>query len=272
MTHFISDIGSNHNGSLERARQLIKASKDIGCWGTKLQYFKADLLWTKKKTIAKMKKWELPGEWIPELSDYAHSLGLKFGITPFFLDAVNEIEPYVDFYKIGSYEAKWKRLIMACAITEKPLIISAGLITNDEITEILRYLPMEKVAILHCNSNYPAKVKECNLERLNEITEIFVVHDGPKKVIQGTGWSDHTKSPAVIYNALAYEPDIIEFHLDLDGKGNEYEHGHCWLPNGIKTIIYVARQMELSDKCNKSLPPFKLIKLMTDPKTGRRPY
>ena len=66
------------------------------------------------------------------------------------------------------------------------------------------------------------------------------------------GWSDHTKNQAVIYEAIGQVAEMIEFHLDLDGKGNEYEHGHCWRPDEIWSVIDVVKQMAKAEESGTS--------------------
>lgn len=273
MTFFISDIGSNHNGNYQRALDLIKKSRSIGANAVKFQMFDPEKLWTKKETVEKMSDWALPGNWIRELSEYARSLGLKFCVTPFYLDAVAEIKPYVDFYKIGSYEGKWDALINKCMYTNKPLVISCGLLTVDEIAKILKRAPRYKsIALLHCNSSYPAKPSDCKLYLLDEYKQLQREY---KNIKLDIGWSDHTACPGVIYSAVGKGAQYIEFHLDLDGVGNEFEYGHCWLPDEIQRVISIVRgQMEPSVRyySGDQHPDPKLVSLMTSPKTGRRPY
>ena len=109
---FIAEVSSNHNRDLGRMKELIYASKDAGCTGIKFQLFKIDELFSPEilsRSLAhrKRKDWELPAEYIPELFMLSKSLNLLFGCTPFYIEAVAELEPYVDFYKIASYELLW---------------------------------------------------------------------------------------------------------------------------------------------------------------------
>ena len=107
--NFIAEVSSNHNRNLKRCKKFIDIASDIGCYGIKFQLFKIEKLFhskilKKSKKHRDRKKWELPTEFIPILSKYSRKKGLKFGCTPFYLEAVKFLKPYVDFYKIASYE------------------------------------------------------------------------------------------------------------------------------------------------------------------------
>ena len=111
----------------------------------------------------------------------------------------------------------------------------------DEVVNILKILSNQKtkdIIILHCNSSYPTPIKDANLagiETLKETVDKFKNLSNKNITI---GYSDHTVSPMVLYNAIfRHNVKFIEFHMDLDGKGEEYESGHCWLPNQIKEMI-----------------------------------
>ncbi|RJX18985.1 MAG: N-acetylneuraminic acid synthase [Desulforudis sp.] len=268
---FIADIGANHNQSLDRARRLIAAAAEIGCWGVKFQLFKADRLWGDQETQNKMHERELPPEWLPKLARAAHASGLTFGCTPFDLEAVNRLTPHVDFFKIGSYELLWDDLILACAAREKPLILSTGMATNDEIKTALDLLPErirhEKTFILHCLSRYPAKPEEANLWRIAYLQSAF--RPVP------AGWSDHTASIGVLCGAASLGARMIEVHLDLDdGQGREIGHGHCWPASELQRAIRAVKDFRAADKGpDRSCAPTDrdLAHLRTDPLTGRRP-
>ena len=102
---FIAEISSNHNRDLNRAFEFINTAHNIGCDGVKFQLFKIDQLFApeilhKSEKHRNRKKWELPLEFIPELAERTHDLGMQFSCTPFYLKAVDELEPHIDFYKI----------------------------------------------------------------------------------------------------------------------------------------------------------------------------
>ena len=146
MSFFIAEVSSNHSRSIDRALDFIDTASKVGCDAVKFQLFKIEKLFApeilkKSKQHRDRKQWELPLEFLPVLSDRCKKKGIQFSCTPFYLDAVKELEPYVDFYKIASYELLWDELLIACALTGKSVIISTGMANLDEIkhaVEVLR--------------------------------------------------------------------------------------------------------------------------------------
>ncbi len=235
--HFIAEVSSNHHGDLERCKRFIDSAADIGCDSVKFQLFKIDELFSLEARQAKpelneRKAWELPIDFLPALSHYAHQRGLKFSCTPFYLDAVSELEPYVDFYKIASYELLWDELLIRCAMTEKPVVLSTGMATLEEINHAVDTLVAagcRELTLLHCISGYPTPVDECNLAAIDTIREATGCE---------VGWSDHSVNANVIHRAIHHwGAPMVEFHLDLDGTGDEFKTGHCWLPEPMHKLI-----------------------------------
>lgn len=253
MTDFIAEVCSNHNGSIDRALALIDKAAAIGCSGVKFQLFRIDSLFAPealahpdyKEMLNARREWELPLDWLPMLKARCVEKGIRFGCTPFYVGAVEELLPFVDFYKAASYSLLDLNLIRAIARTGKPIILSTGMAAMDEVLNVLNVIKFTKGSqaptILHCVSSYPAKLAHCNLVR-------YMALD--RHTQQRTGWSDHSVDPAVIYCfALSLEASPIEFHLDLDGMGQEYNIGHCWLPEQIRPVIEtVNRANDLVDK------------------------
>lgn len=278
---FIAEISSNHNRDLDRSKLFIKTAAEIGCQGVKFQLFKIEQLFA-PEILLKSKKhrdranWELPVEFIPELAQYTRELGLEFACTPFYLKAVDELEPYVDFYKIASYELLWQELFIKCANTGKPLIFSIGMATLNEIKSAMRILctgKTKEITVMHCNSAYPTPIKDANLKALSKLREALV--DFERILNISYGWSDHTVSPSVIYRAVHhYNVKYIEFHLDLDGKGEEYSAGHCWLPDQISKVIKTVEEGYLADGSGIIEPSVSELPdrdWRADPNDGLRP-
>ncbi len=244
---FIAEASSNHSQDLSRALAFVDAAADCGCDAVKFQLFRIaelfapEILAKSAKHRARV-KWELPVAHLAPLAERARARNIEFSCTPFYLAAVEELEPFVAFYKIASYELLWHGLLEACAATGKPVIISTGMATMPEIKAAVATLKRARCAditVLHCVSAYPAPPEEANL---SAIAAIRYEAQAP------TGWSDHTRSPAVIERAVhRWGACAVEFHLDLDGTGAEYESGHCWLPQEIAPVIARIREGERAD-------------------------
>lgn len=241
-TKFIAEVSSNHNQDLDRSLEFIRTSKDIGFDAVKFQLFRVEQLFSPEAlstypNLLDRKQWELPESFIPVLAKESKRLGIEFSCTPFYLEAVGILEPYVDFYKIASYELLWLDLAVACARTGKPLVMSTGMATSAEVDKTVKFLqgefPELELSLLHAVSSYPAPIEQCNLNVISKLREQYKIE---------TGWSDHTVSDAVINSAvLGEKASLVELHLDLDGLGAEFISGHCWLPEQANSMISTIR-------------------------------
>ena len=271
---FIAEVSSNHHRDLNRSFAFIDAAAQAGCHSVKFQLFKIEQLFSpeileRSKEHRKRKEWELPLDFLPELAARCRKNSVEFSCTPFYLDAVAELEPYVDFYKIASYELLWDDLLATCAKTGKPVVLSTGMATIPEIqhaVEILKNNGCASPTLLHCTSAYPTPYAEANLAAIETIGKATGCE---------VGWSDHTVEPAVMHRAIhRWGAKVIEFHLDLDGKGEEYEAGHCWLPDQIGAVIReVEKGLEADGSGVKEPVPSELPDRMwrADPSDGLRP-
>ncbi|MBW0294766.1 N-acetylneuraminic acid synthase [Shewanella xiamenensis] len=271
---FIAEVSSNHHRDLQRCIEFIKTAADIGCDAVKFQLFKIEELFapeilSKSEMHRKRKQWELPVSFLPQLKQSCDEYGIQFSCTPFYLDAVAELEPFVDFYKIASYELLWDDLLAACAKTGKPIVISAGMANFEEIDHAINVLQnagCQDITLLHCVSAYPTPKADCNLAVLGRFRERYNIK---------VGWSDHSVSSAVIRRAVnRWLADCIEFHIDLDKQGAEYAAGHCWLPEQMQLVINECREAQLLDgRPDKVLAPSEAPDRdwRADPIDGLRP-
>jgi len=271
---FIAEISSNHNRELNRCLALIDAAAKIGCAAVKFQLFQVQKLFApeilaQSEAHRQRKAWELPIEFLPALVARCNEVDIQFACTPFYLAAVEELLPYVDFYKIASYEILWYDLLIACASTGKPVVLSTGMATLDEVQQavaVLRRAGCKDLTLLHCISGYPAPSDECNLRAIETLRQAC---DCP------VGWSDHSRNAGVVFRAVhRWGATMVEFHLDLEGKGEEYPTGHCWLPKQIKAVIKAVQKGFQADGSGKKMPmPSELgdINWRADPADGLRP-
>ncbi len=257
---FVAEVSSNHNGSLNRCLQFVRKAKELMCSGVKFQLFRIDELFSKEAQkfnpeIEKRRAWELPIEFLPAISKKCRELGIKFICTPFYLDAVSELEPFVDAYKIASYELLWLDLFEKCAKTKKPVIISTGMATIDEVqtgVDALMNGGCKNITVLQCTSGYPTPVNQCNLSAIETMRKIIRTKND---VNLEFGWSDHSVNEAVILRAIyKWNAEMVEFHFDLDGLGAEFGGGHCWLPDRISKLIKMANDGFLADGNGKKEP------------------
>jgi sialic acid synthase SpsE len=280
-TEFVAEVSSNHDQDLGRSLAFIDAAARIGCGAVKFQLFKLRQLFAPEAIAAHpdlllREAWELPLTHLPHLKARCQRLELRFSVTPFYLKAVDQLFPFVDFYKVASYELMWDDLLKECAGTGKPVVLSCGMATLDETrraVDVLRTAGCKDLTLLHCISGYPTPPDQCNLaaiETLRDACECPV------------GWSDHSVDAQVVERAvLRWRASMIEFHLDLDGQGAEYASGHCWLPEQIAPVIEAVAQphaataepIEADGDGNKVPAPAELHdrEWRADPSDGLRP-
>ncbi len=271
---FIAEVSSNHNRDLNRCFEFIDKAAEIGCAVVKFQLFKirdmfAPEILAKSQMHRDREQWELPTDFLPELASKCEHAGVEFACTPFYLEAVDQLYEYVSMYKIASYELLWDDLLTACAKTGKPVVLSTGMATLAEIrnaVDVLRNSGCKKLTVLHCVSSYPSPPEQCNLSAIKFLRE---------ELNCDVGWSDHSTSPAVICRAvLRWKASTVEFHLDLDGQGEEYKSGHCWLPSEIQSVINLIQRGFQTDGSGDKYPVASELPdrdWRADPSDGLRP-
>lgn len=271
---FVAEVSSNHHRDLDRCLRFIDVAAEIGCSAVKFQLFRIKELFA-PEVLARSEKhrrreaWELPTEFLPELKRRADLRQIQFSCTPFYLKAVDELVPFVSFLKIASYELLWSDLLAKCAETGKPIVLSTGMATLREIdgaVDTLRANGCEALTLLHCVSGYPTQPSEANLAAIQTLRHNFGCE---------VGWSDHSANPFVIQRAVhRWSASMIEFHLDLDGTGDEFESGHCWLPGDIRSVIAGVRAALSADGTGEKTPSTAELPdrdWRADPSDGLRP-
>lgn len=254
--------------------EFIKTAAGIGCDAVKFQLFRVRELFAPEalrhdpKLLAR-EAWELPVGFLPDLARGCHEAGIQFSCTPFYLEAVGELLPFVDFYKIASYELMWDDLLKACAGTGKPVVLSTGMATLPEVKHacsVLRSAGCRDLTLLHCVSAYPTKPEDCNLATIATLRESCQCP---------VGWSDHSVDPGVIFRAIhRWGATMVEFHLDLEGQGAEFSAGHCWLPQAMRQVVAAVRTGILAEGDGLIGPvpsEMKEREWRADPEDGLRP-
>mgnify|MGYP001218808050 CR=1 FL=1 len=223
----IAELSANHNGSLQTALDTIKAAKECGANAIKLQTYRADTLtlncknrdfmieggtlWDGKSLYELYEEAYTPWEWHEELFAYARSLDLDVFSTPFDKSAVDFLETFnPTAYKIASFEITDYELVEYTASKGKPIIISTGIATLEEIIDVIalcKNVGNGQIILLKCTSSYPAALEEANLNTITNMKEKFGVN---------IGFSDHTLGITAPIVAVTLGACVIEKHFILD--------------------------------------------------------
>ncbi len=235
----VAEVGFNHEGSLDTAAAMIRAAAEAGADAVKFQTFKAaDLALPTASHYELIRAAEMRPEDARFLADTAREAGIAFFSTPFSLEAVAMLEAVdVPAYKIASMDVTTPYLLEAVARTGKPVILSTGMATLDEIgTAVtqLRHAGATDIGLLHCLSLYPAQAEDCNLAAIGELKRAFGLP---------TGWSDHYPGASACLAAFCVGADIIETHFTLDTATPGGDHAHSLDPAGMKALLAEMRRM-----------------------------
>jgi len=251
----IAEVSANHNQDFAQAARIIEAAKNAGADAVKLQTYTADTI-----TIASDRKefrigggtlWDgrnlhdlygeayTPWQWQPRLKKVAEDLGMDLFSSAFDDTAVDFLEKMgVPAHKVASFELVDIPLIQKMARTGKPLIISTGMASAEEIQEALqtaRQAGATQIALLKCTSAYPAPAEEMNLRTIPEMARRFGVP---------VGLSDHTMGVAAAVAAVTLGACIIEKHLTLSRATPGPDSGFSLEPHEFKTMVEAVRTAE----------------------------
>lgn len=238
----IVEAGSNHDGKLEIARRLIKAAKDAGADAIKFQTFKAEKLASLKyaKEMYKiLKKYELKAEWHAELKKYADELGIIFLSTPFDEESVDLLDKMgVPAFKVASGDLVHLSLVKYIARKGKPMIVSTGGANLGEVEEAINAIRNHgnnEIILMHCVSNYPAKIEDANIRAMVTMRDAF---DLP------VGYSDHSLGSLVTLAATALGACVIEKHITLDKSLPGPDHPFAMEVNKFQEMVKNIRLLE----------------------------
>lgn len=254
----IAEAGVNHDNDVEKGKELIKRAAESGAEMIKFQNYTADTLVTKNAPRYWSKELDtdegttqysgfnvmnsLTKEDYQKMKDYADELGITYFSTPFNLESVDLLEEIgVNVYKIASGDMTYHQLLKKISKTGKPIIMSVGASSIDEVEESLKVIEKEgndKIILLHCILSYPCDDKDANLIKITEMKKRF-----PNRII---GYSDHTRGiiPPII--AMALGADVIEKHYTLtrDNQATSPDHRFAVNPNELKELVMAAKKIE----------------------------
>jgi pseudaminic acid synthase len=253
-TFIIAELSANHNGSLEIAVETIREAARCGVDAVKLQTYTADTLtinhdgpgfvidgglWDGRKLHELYQEAFTPWEWHERLFQVARECGLICFSSPFDASAVDLLEGLGNpIYKIASFEITDIPLIEYAASKRKPMVISTGIATGEEIVDALdacRRMGNDQVTLLKCTSAYPAPIEDANLKTMVDMRTRYGVE---------TGLSDHTTGHSVAVAAVALGATMVEKHFILDRSMGGVDSAFSMEPAEFKLMVEEIRKTE----------------------------
>lgn len=236
----IAEIGGNHEGDYEYAKKLTQLAIESGVDYVKFQIYTGDGLVSKLESPDRnqhFKKFELSQNQHIELANLCRKQGVGYTASVWNFEALQWINSYMDFYKVGSGDLTAYPMLRELAKFKKPILISTGLADEKEVVEAVEFLQKqndyyqqkEAVAVLQCTSMYPIQNSDANLNVMHRYKELFQCK---------VGYSDHTEGSYAMEIAVAMGAEILEFHFTDDRSGKSFrDHKVSLTKDEVKALI-----------------------------------
>lgn len=259
-TFFIADIAANHDGDLERAKDLIFLAADAGAHAAKFQHFNARTIVSDegfkdlKNVNSHQSKWKksvfsvyeeasINLKWTKILKDTCNKANISFFSTPYSLDLIDHLDPFVPAYKIGSGDITWTNLIEKISMKKKPVFLATGASNIKEINHAVKIILKKNkdLCIMQCNTNYTGSLenfKYINLEVLNTFKRKF-----PNAIL---GLSDHTPGHATVLGAIALGARVIEKHFTDNNNRKGPDHIFSMNPKSWREMVDRTNELQLA--------------------------
>ncbi len=247
MPYIIAEISANHNGSLKKAKEIIKAAKETGVNAVKIQSYTPDTMtintskkdfviqegiWSGRTLYDLYQEAHTPYEWHAELFQYSKKLGITIFSSAFDESAVDLLESLdTPAYKIASFEIVDLPLIKYIARTKKPLLMSTGMASFEEIANAIDTAKINgnnNILVFHCISSYPTPTKEANIRAIKTLKDMFKVE---------VGLSDHTLSNTASILATSFGAAAIEKHFTLSRDQGGVDSSFSLEPSEMKILV-----------------------------------
>lgn len=257
-TYFIADIAANHDGSLERAKYLIRLAKKAGADAAKFQNFRAAKIvsdygfknlggqqshqaqW-KKSVFEVYQDASIPFDWSKELKEACDEVGIDYFSSPYDFDAIDYLDQYMPAYKVGSGEIDWIEALERMASKGKPVILSTGASNIGEVQRavhaILKINP--QLVLMQCNTNYTGSLENLKFVNINVLKTYEVMF--PDVIL---GLSDHTPGHATVLGAVTLGARVIEKHFTDDTRREGPDHPFSMDPEAWSDMVLRTRELE----------------------------
>jgi sialic acid synthase SpsE len=258
--YFIADVAANHDGDIQKAKELIYMVAENGGHAAKFQHFAAKTIvsdygfndlgnqqshqssW-KKSVFDVYSDASLNPDWTPVLAETCKKAGIDFFTSPYSFELVDLVNPLVPAFKVGSGDITWHQIIEYMAKKEKPMLLATGASRLDEVVNAVNLTSKhcEEIVLMQCNTNYTGSLenfKYINLNVLKVYREIF-----PDIVL---GLSDHTPGHATVLGSVAMGARVIEKHFTDDNNHEGPDHAFSMNPQSWKEMVDRTKELEYS--------------------------
>ena len=258
--YFVADIAANHDGDLNRAKDLIYRAAEAGADAAKFQHFQANTIVSDKgfrslgTNASHQANWKnsvfdvyqaasVDLTWTEELKRTCDDAGIPFLTTPYSLELADYIDKYVPAYKIGSGDITWLEMIKKVASKNKPYFIATGASSADEVQRaISTALALNpKIVLMQCNTNYTASLENFKYIQLNVLKTYRAMY--PNMIL---GLSDHTPGHSTVLGAVALGAKVIEKHFTDDVQRDGPDHAFSMHPTSWREMVDRTRELEFS--------------------------
>lgn len=256
--YFIADIASNHDGSIERAKDLIYLAKESGADAVKFQHFTADNIasdygfkklgeqkshqasW-KKSVYETYRHYECNKQWTKELVTTCKKVDVEFMTTPYDFDAIDMFSSIVPAFKIGSGDITWIEAVKKVASCQKPVFLATGASSAEDVERAVESIINinHQIVLMQCNTNYTADYKNFRYINLNVLKTFADKWPGIL-----LGLSDHTLGYATVLGAITLGARVVEKHFTDDNLREGPDHAFSMNPSSWKEMVKATRELE----------------------------
>lgn len=257
-TYFIADISANHDGSLERAQQLIRLAKEAGADAAKFQNFRAPEIvsdygfralggqmshqaaW--RKPVSQVyREASIPFEWTQTLKDTCDEYDIDYFSAPYDFAAIDMLNEYVEMYKVGSGDITWIEAIERMARKGKPVFLATGASDLGDVQRAVQAVLKHhnQLVLMQCNTNYTGSLENFDHIHLRVLETYRLMW--PELVL---GLSDHTPGHATVLGAVALGARVIEKHFTDDNTREGPDHPFSMTPQAWAEMVQNTRQLE----------------------------
>ncbi len=258
--YFVADIAANHDGDISRAKELIHLAAEAGADAAKFQHFEAASIvsdmgfralggqqshqsnW-KKSVFEVYQEASVSLDWTETLKETCEAAGITFFTSPYSTEIVDNIDPFVPAYKIGSGDITWIEMVEHIAAKGKPYILAAGASTAEDVLRAVHagLAINPNIALLQCNTNYTASLENFKFIQLNVLKSFAIMY--PDLVL---GLSDHTPGHATVLGAVTLGARIIEKHFTDNVARTGPDHAFSMDPCSWREMVERTRELEIA--------------------------